>query len=134
MRFDFDKEQLTDSLRFAASLAELENERTIESLRADQNRDRARAIGAGALLLLAGGGLWFYSDRKHRKERFQKEAAELQTQVLRAQMNPHFIFNALNSINAFVRNNDPKGASFFLSKFAGVMRGVLKNSRHREVA
>ncbi|MBK6543615.1 MAG: histidine kinase [Flavobacteriales bacterium] len=45
-------------------------------------------------------------DRKRRKERFEKEAAHLETQALRSQMNPHFIFNALNSINAYVQKND----------------------------
>ena len=57
----------------------------------------------------------------------------LETQALRSQMNPHFIFNALNSINAFVQGNDPDMASTYLSKFARVMRLVLENSRHAEV-
>ena len=48
-------------------------------------------------------------------------------------MNPHFIFNALNSINAFVQRNDQDSASSYLSKFARVMRLVLENSRHAEV-
>jgi LytS/YehU family sensor histidine kinase len=72
-------------------------------------------------------------DRKRRRERFEKEAATLETQALRSQMNPHFIFNALNSINAFVQRNDQDSASSFLGKFARVMRLVLENSRHAEV-
>ncbi|MBK9762534.1 MAG: histidine kinase [Flavobacteriales bacterium] len=48
-------------------------------------------------------------------------------------MNPHFIFNALNSINAFVQRNDQDSATSYLSKFARVMRSVLENSRHAEV-
>src|SRR5690606_37413303 len=63
----------------------------------------------------------------------EKEAAELETQALRSQMNPHFIFNALNSINAFVQKNDPDRAGSFLTRFARLMRLVLENSRQAEV-
>src|SRR5690606_23797129 len=65
--------------------------------------------------------------------RFEKEAAQLETQALRSQMNPHFIFNALNSINAFVQKNDPDRATGYLTKFARLMRLVLENSRQAEV-
>jgi tetratricopeptide (TPR) repeat protein len=132
-QFEFHKQQLADSLSHAAALAQLEDERTIEQLRADQNRNRALATGGAAILLLLGGGAWFYTDRKRRRERFEKEAATLETQALRSQMNPHFIFNALNSINAFVQQNDQDSASSYLTKFARVMRSVLENSRHSEV-
>ncbi|MBK7239814.1 MAG: histidine kinase [Flavobacteriales bacterium] len=102
----------------------------IESLRADQNRNRALATGIGGILLLGGGIAWFITDRRRRQERFEKESATLETQALRSQMNPHFIFNALNSINAFVQKNDQDSATSYLSKFARVMRLVLENSRH----
>jgi len=133
MLYTFDKEQLADSLAHAVEREQLESERTIESLRADQNRNRALGTGAGGILLLGGGGAWFFADRKRRQERFEKEAATLETQALRSQMNPHFIFNALNSINAFVQRNDQDSATSYLSKFARVMRMVLENSRHAEV-
>lgn len=134
MMYTFSKEQLADSLEYAAEREHLESERTIESLRADQNRNRALATGLGGLLLLGGGGAWFVSDRKRRAERFEKEAATLETQALRSQMNPHFIFNALNSINGFVQRNDQDSASSYLAKFARLMRLVLENSRHAEVS
>ena len=132
-QFEFREQQLADSLAHAAALAQAEDERTIEQLRADQNRNRALATGGAAVLLMVGGSAWFYSDRKRRRERFDKEAATLETQALRSQMNPHFIFNALNSINAYVQQNDQDSASSFLTKFARVMRSVLENSRHSEV-
>jgi LytS/YehU family sensor histidine kinase len=133
MQFTFAKEQLADSLAHAAAIAQLEDERTIEQLRADRNRNRAIAsVGGGLILLLVALG-WYRVDRKRRKERFEKEAATLETQALRSQMNPHFIFNALNSINAYVQQNDQESASNFLTKFARVMRSVLENSRHGEV-
>jgi LytS/YehU family sensor histidine kinase len=44
-------------------------------------------------------------------------------------MNPHFIFNSLNSINSFISDSDPDSAQSFLSKFARLMRYILENSR-----
>ncbi|MEZ4759904.1 MAG: histidine kinase [Flavobacteriales bacterium] len=69
----------------------------------------------------------------NQRVRSEREAAKLETQALRAQMNPHFIFNALTSINAHLQRNDTASASRFLTTFARVMRSVLENSRHAEV-
>jgi sensor histidine kinase YesM len=49
-------------------------------------------------------------------------------QALRAQINPHFIFNCLSSINCFILRNDTKQASNYLSKFSRLIRLVLNNS------
>lgn len=48
---------------------------------------------------------------------------------LRGQMNPHFIFNALNSINQFISQNDERTANKYLSEFSRLMRLVLENSQ-----
>ncbi len=62
----------------------------------------------------------------------KKQAAlvqnDLQQQVLRAQMNPHFIFNVLGSIQNFMLQNDNRKASKFLSQFASLTRATLNNS------
>lgn len=47
---------------------------------------------------------------------------------LRSQMNPHFIFNALNSVNSFIATNDERAANKYLSDFSSLMRSVLENS------
>ena len=47
---------------------------------------------------------------------------------LRAQMNPHFIFNALNSINNFIVKNDERNANKYLARFSRLMRSILNNS------
>jgi LytS/YehU family sensor histidine kinase len=47
---------------------------------------------------------------------------------LRSQMNPHFIFNALNSVNSFIASNDERAANKYLSEFSFLMRAVLENS------
>lgn len=122
-----------DSLRMANALGREQLERVNAQLEASSNRTVAIAIGGIGLLLLAGAGVWFTTDRKRRRERFDRESAQLETQALRSQMNPHFIFNALNSINAYVQQNDQDSASSYLTKFARVMRAVLENSRHGEV-
>jgi tetratricopeptide (TPR) repeat protein/two-component sensor histidine kinase len=125
-QYTYEKETLADSLRHAAELVHVRDQQHLAET-------RSLATGGGAALVLLGGGLWFHADRKRRKARFEKEAATLETQALRSQMNPHFIFNALNSINAYVQQNDQESASSYLTKFARVMRSVLENSRHSEV-
>lgn len=62
----------------------------------------------------------------------QKADAELST--LRSQMNPHFIFNTLNSINSYVIKNEPKQASIYLTKFAQLMRTILDNSQNKLIS
>ncbi len=122
-----------DSLRMVNALAQEQIERNSAQLEAKSNRTIALAVGTIGIVLLLGGGFWFVTDRIRRKEKFERETAQLETQALRSQMNPHFIFNALNSINAYVQKNDPDNATSFLTKFARVMRSVLENSRHSEV-
>ena len=56
-------------------------------------------------------------------------ATELEMQALRAQMNPHFIFNCLNSINRFILKNESEAASNYLTQFSRLIRMVLTNSR-----
>ncbi|SEO15628.1 Tetratricopeptide repeat-containing protein [Niastella yeongjuensis] len=63
------------------------------------------------------------------KAAFQKQAADLEMQALRAQMNPHFIFNSLNSINCFILKNDKLQASAYLTKFSKLIRLILQNSQ-----
>ena len=55
--------------------------------------------------------------------------SELQLQALRAQMNPHFIFNSLNSINRFILQNNRVQASEYLTKFSKLVRMILQNSQ-----
>jgi hypothetical protein len=59
----------------------------------------------------------------------EKKQAELEMQALRAQMNPHFIFNCLSSINRFILKNEPDTASDYLTRFSRLIRMVLVNSQ-----
>ncbi len=64
---------------------------------------------------------------KSRIELLQQQT-ELEMKALRAQMNPHFIFNCLNSINRFIIQNEAEKAADYLTKFAKLIRIVLENS------
>jgi sensor histidine kinase YesM len=58
-----------------------------------------------------------------------QKATELEMQALRAQMNPHFIFNCLSSINRFILKNETEVASDYLTRFSRLIRMVLINSQ-----
>jgi len=63
------------------------------------------------------------NEKKHAE--LKRQASDLQMQALRAQMNPHFIFNSLSSINWFIMENDKDTASDYLTRFSRLMRMVL---------
>lgn len=71
------------------------------------------------------------SNRAHIE--MQRKYAELEMAALRAQMNPHFIFNCLNAINHFILNNDADLASEYLTKFSRLIRLVLNGSSSKHV-
>lgn len=59
---------------------------------------------------------------------------QLALRSLRTQMNPHFIFNALNSVNSFISMSDERAANKFLSEFSTLMRTVMENSEHEFIS
>ena len=63
----------------------------------------------------------------------EQKIAETEMIALRAQMNPHFIFNCLNSIKLYTLENDSQTASEYLTKFSQLIRLVLENSRSEKV-
>ena len=64
---------------------------------------------------------------------FEQKIAETEMAALRAQMNPHFIFNCLNSIKLYTLENDSQTASEYLTIFSQLIRLVLENSRSEKV-
>lgn len=81
------------------------------------------------VLGLAGG--FINNNIKNREDKIQlkKQISESESMALRAQMNPHFIFNALNSIQHFITMEDEVSANYYLSQFAKLIRRVLENSK-----
>jgi tetratricopeptide (TPR) repeat protein len=69
------------------------------------------------------------SELEMQKLEHTRRLSELEMQVLRVQMNPHFIFNSLNSINRFILRNSALDASDYLTKFSRLVRLILQNSR-----
>lgn len=63
----------------------------------------------------------------------RQKMAEAEMQALRAQMNPHFIFNCLNSINRYIVKSDQATASLYLTRFARLIRLILDNSNNRSI-
>lgn len=88
----------------------------------------ARSLAFGLLL----AGLFYYQRQyaaKLRKEAaIQQQITNLERSALQAQMNPHFIFNCLNSIQNFILQNDRKQAVEYLSRFAQLVRHNLNAS------
>lgn len=74
------------------------------------------------------------AELKQMKAEFEKQIAETEMSALRAQMNPHFIFNVLNSINRYILMSDGETASRYLTQFARLIRLVLENSKTAKVA
>jgi ligand-binding sensor domain-containing protein/two-component sensor histidine kinase len=99
-------------------------------------------IGGGLLLLALLIGLIFRLrlNRVRREARqaqqrleMEKHLLEVEQKALRLQMNPHFIFNALNSIQSLIGAQDTRTARFYLAKFSRLMRMVLENSREGRI-
>jgi two-component sensor histidine kinase len=69
-----------------------------------------------------------------RKEEQNRKLRELELTAIRSQMNPHFLFNSLNSVQNLVQQNKGREAHLYLSDFAGLIRKVLNNSEKEEVS
>ncbi len=100
-------------------------------------RPVAQILAFIIILSVAGWAVYYKTRSVVRKEREQnkieKQIAELELRALQAQMNPHFIFNALNSIQQFVIHNNELAANDYLTRFARLMRLFLESSKNRYV-
>jgi type II secretory pathway pseudopilin PulG len=74
------------------------------------------------------------NNKRNAESQLKQNIAETQMQVLRSQMNPHFIFNSLNSIDAYIQSNDKYNATVYLNKFARLVRNVLDSSKQNLVS
>jgi ligand-binding sensor domain-containing protein len=63
----------------------------------------------------------------------QQKITETEMAALKAQMNPHFMFNCINSIDAFIHSNDKYNATLYLNKFAKLLRNILDSSKQNTV-
>lgn len=96
----------------------------------------ATLVGVG---LMAAYLLYYWLVSRARKEErlkadFEHKLSEIQMQALRAQMNPHFLFNSLNSIKYFAITKSKDETATYLSKFALLVRSILNNSKSRTIS
>ncbi len=104
-------------------IVQLEKERSLkDELILRKNRFNYVLIGSVLLLLLIFGFLVkaLYSIKKKNKE--------IALQSLRREMNPHFIFNSLNSVNQFISQNKELEANKYLTSYSNLMRNIMENS------
>ncbi len=94
-----------------------------------------------AILVLAFS-IWLYvqlrikriENTERMKAQFSAEITEMESKALRAQMNPHFLFNSLNSIRLFVLKNEVDSAANYIAKFSKLLRQILNHSRQDMIA
>lgn len=136
---------LKDSLFDQAKIKQIENIKYKEALRLQQleqekkeaqlryNQQIKLYVTIGSVVLLLSIAFFLYRIKQIRKESklkstFTKKIHQTEMRALRAQMNPHFIFNCLNSINRYIVKSDHKTASSYLTKFSRLIRSILDNS------
>ncbi|WP_452230995.1 tetratricopeptide repeat-containing sensor histidine kinase [Lacinutrix sp. MEBiC02404] len=131
------EQEITQAARFNKNITEKQNRITsLESDRAltqsnyqlsiEQSKRQKLVIYSlfgGVILLLVAAYLMY---KYIKQQKFANNLLALKS--LRSQMNPHFIFNALNSVNSFIASNDERTANRYLSDFSQLMRAVLENS------
>src|SRR5690606_6939220 len=85
-------------------------------------------LGIAVIILVYG---WFrYSlYRKMKEKRYELQVKDAEMRMLRAQMNPHFMFNTLNSINSYIIQHKTADASKYLTSFSKLMRNILESSK-----
>jgi tetratricopeptide (TPR) repeat protein len=109
-----------------------EKEIEIQDLKIGRQKAQFYYIISGVSLMVFMALLLFNRyklKQKHYRTELEKKNIDIEQRLLRTQMNPHFIFNSLNSINCFIALNDPESAQSYLTKFARLMRYILENSR-----
>ena len=121
-------------------IASLDKDNSLNKLRLRQQW----LFTLGSILLLGGMGSIFLYRYRNKQTKLQTqlalEKAEFENKMnvaalstLRSQMNPHFIFNCLNSIRLFAAKNDSLSATNYISKFSRLMRLVLENSKNERI-
>ncbi|WP_235299558.1 tetratricopeptide repeat-containing sensor histidine kinase [Portibacter marinus] len=132
-------DQSYDLFRVESANERLAYEKEINELKSKRKNNLYLGIG---IILLLTSLLWYYAyqnqknrmanaeaESKERELRYYNDLLRKEMNNLRSQMNPHFLFNSLNSINDYVMHEDPKVASIYLTKFSRLMRTILNHSK-----
>lgn len=119
----YDTEKKTNQIEILAK----ENE--IVKLRLRRNQNTLLISG----LMLALFSLILYILYRQYQLKNEKKLLTLEQSMLRSQMNPHFLFNSLNSIKLYIINNEKKNAVHYLNKFSKLVRKILEASSLKEI-
>lgn len=118
-----------DTEKKSSQIEVLAKENEIVKLKLRKNKTTL-LISAFALTLLAG--IFFILYRQYQLKN-EKKLLTLEQTMLRSQMNPHFLFNSLNSIKLYIINNEKKNAVHYLNKFSKLVRKILEASSLKEI-
>ncbi|WP_452223997.1 tetratricopeptide repeat protein [Lacinutrix chionoecetis] len=120
LRFQYEAEKQTNQIKTLAS----------EKLILEKRNDSTFIVLF--ILLTAVAGLFFFF--RHRQVKNEKQILTLEQDMLRSQMNPHFIFNSLNSIKLYIINNEKENAVYYLNKFSKLIRKILIASTEKQIS
>lgn len=127
VKYEYDKQAGLDKAEHnkkqALAQAEIKRQKLIKN---------GSIIGGSILIIAVLIGFILYG-RKRRAD-FNAKVSDTELKALRAQMNPHFIFNSLNSVNDYISKHDVASATAYLTKFAKIMRQTLENSNHSDIS
>jgi len=132
-----DKTNLKVSLMQAGM--EVENARNKAAIFAQESKVKAlqltqtRLISGAAALVIIVSALLFVSWFRRKRLKSEQKTVALEQKLLRSQMNPHFIFNSLASIQNFIYKEKREDAGEYLSRFSRLVRNILDNSREEFV-
>jgi tetratricopeptide (TPR) repeat protein len=134
MQFEFEKKE-------ALLKAEADKKQALATAEIQRQQLLKNVFLGGSLFLILFTSIGYFLYKRKRDADIQKSEAEFKALVaetemkaLRSQMNPHFIFNSLNSISYYILKNDIATADAYLSKFAKVMRKILENSEQKQIS
>ena len=122
--FKYDTEKKNNQIQALAR----ENELVRLKLRKNENTFLV------STLLLALLALILYILYRQYQLKNEKKLLTLEQSMLRSQMNPHFLFNSLNSIKLYIINNEKKNAVYYLNKFSKLVRKILEASSLKEIS
>ena len=111
---------ITSALGFLAYIGELDRIKAKESIIKLEREAKQKLEGDLQI-----------SKLRERNNQVEKEIAELELLVLRNQLNPHFLYNSMNTLKLYILNNENIDAAKFIDRFSGLFRKVLNNSRQR---
>lgn len=103
-----------------------------ESVRLKLRKNKTILIIIGIFLALLIGILYILYRQSQLNA--EKKLLTLEQSMLRSQMNPHFLFNSLNSIKLYIINNEKKNAVHYLNKFSKLVRKILEASSQKEIS